>query len=222
MPLSAKYNLEKSSLAVWYISETPEYLLQKLIIDDYIPFKNERRNTHWLAARLALQEVLPFVDFKIIKNLHGKPYLENSDAHISISHSGNLAAAIYNSQNLCGIDLEKFDIRINKIAYKFTSENETNLLIPEFYNSFCCLIWSAKETIFKYSPLPEIDFKNHIELTKIDAQKQFMSFCFKKNNNICLEVNYKIFEVENFIIKETELLTDKLMSEKEHYILTWI
>lgn len=222
MPLIQTFSQQKNKVAVWLIAEQCETLQKILIIDDFLPFKNEKRNTHWLAARIALQEVLPDNSFKIIKNIHGKPYPQNGDGHISITHSVNMAAAVYNSENLCGIDLEKFDSRISKIAYKFSTPKETEMLSGEYFNTLCCLIWSGKETVFKYSPLADIDFKEHIILLKIDTQKSILHFCFKKNDNICLDVNYKFYEADNFTAIETELKDDNSMKNKEHYILTWV
>ncbi|MCC6722142.1 MAG: 4'-phosphopantetheinyl transferase superfamily protein [Bacteroidia bacterium] len=222
MPLIAKYIFDKSTIALWYINETSDELQDKLLIDDFIPYKNSKRNIHWLSARIALQETLPHENFKIIKNIHGKPYLENSEKHISITHSGNMAAAIYNSNDLCGIDLEKYDHRISKIANKFTSESETSLLNKDLYNLFCCIIWSGKETVFKYSPLADIDFKLHIELKNIDINNNILHYCFKKNKEINLAVNYKLFEFKNSVVSETNIKSDKEIQNNEHYILTWI
>ncbi|NUM31839.1 MAG: hypothetical protein HUU47_05890 [Bacteroidetes bacterium] len=222
MPLVSKFIKDKNNVAVWLITEQCETLQKLLVIDNFHPFNNEKRNTHWLAARIALQEVLPNKNFKLIKNIHGKPYTENNKGHVSITHSWSMAAAVFNAEDLCGIDLEKFDHRISKIAYKFSSQIETSLLPADFYNTLCCLIWSGKETVFKYSPLIDIDFKEHIELIKIDTEKCILHFYFKKNDNICLDVNYKFYEVKNANANEIGMINDNLMKEKEHYILTWI
>ncbi len=223
MPLINKQKHSHGIIALWHITEQPEQLQAMLTIDEFLPFKSDRRNRHWLAARIALQEAVGISNSRIIKNHHGKPFLSDEDGHISMTHSGNLAAAIYNSKANCGIDLELFDERINRIAHKFCTEEEKLLIPIDFYNGSLCLIWSAKEAVFKYANLHDIDFKIHIKLLSLDFENQMLEFCFcRVNPNITLKVYFRVFEQQGDKLIETSMLDNSKISNTECYILTWI
>jgi len=223
LPLVNKHIHPSGSITLWYITEMPEQLQKMLTIDEFVPFAIRKRNTHWLAARIALQEAIGKASSKIVKNHHGKPFLADKDGHISISHSGYMAAAIFNTSQSCGIDLELFDERITKIAHKFATDKETLLFAVDSYCACLCLLWSAKETVFKYGSIHQVDFKKQIELMAIDFENQTMRFCFKRvQPELHLTVFYKVFEAKKMDILETPLLNDEMMKLHEHYILTWI
>jgi 4'-phosphopantetheinyl transferase len=210
-------------IALWYINETPEMLQQLINIDEFVPFKNDRRNTHWLSARIALQEAIGKQTSKIIKNKEGKPFLEDEDGHISMSHSGEMSAAIFNTTNSCGIDLELYDERIKRIAYKFTTDVEAEMFPSNFFCSCACLLWSAKESVFKFGSIHEVDFKEQIQMTGIDFENQTMDFLFTRVNPVLqLKVYFRVYEAVDNEIIETPLLPDTEMALGERYILTWI
>ncbi len=223
MPLVNKHKHAHGQIALWYIDEKPEALQALLTIDDFVPFKTERRNTHWLSARIALQEAVGNRSTKVIKNKEGKPFLDDDDGHISITHSGNMSAAMFNSELACGIDLELFDTRIERIAHKFTTSAEATLFSPGFNLACTCLLWSAKESVFKFGSIHEVDFREHIQLTGIDLENQTMNFCFKRvEPALNLKVYFRVYEVVNHQVFETPLLNDTEMQQNERYILTWI
>lgn len=210
-------------IALWYINESPEALQDMLTIDEFVPFKNNRRNTHWLSARLALQEAVGNASSKITKNEQGKPFLRNEDGQISMSHSGEMSAAIFKNTDPCGIDLELFDKRINQIAHKFLTDMETRKFPEGFHSACCCLLWSAKESVFKFGSIHEVDFKKEIELLNIDFESQTINFCFRRvNPALFLKVYFRVYEVIDKEVVETPLLSDNEMLKNEHYILTWL
>lgn len=223
MPLVHKHRHSKGNIALWYIRETPEKLQELLHIDEFVPFKNDRRNTHWLSARIALQEAVGKANKRIVKNREGKPFLEDADGHISMSHSGDMSAAMYNANDPCGIDLEQYDARIRRIAYKFTTPDEEALFTEDGFCACSCLLWSAKESVFKFGSIHEVDFKEQIVLTHIDFENQTMDFIFKRvHPEWFLTVYYRVYEVNEAEVSETPLLSDKDMETGKHYILTWI
>ena len=223
MPLINKHKHPLGIIALWHITETPEQLQAMLTIDEFVPFKYNRRNTHWLAARLALQIAVGNSSSKIIKNHAGKPFLSNEDGHISMSHSGHMAAAIFNTTHSCGIDLELYDERIIKIAHKFSTDAEIALFPVESQITCLCLLWSAKESVFKFGSIHEVEFKTQIILTAIDFENQTMNICFKGlHTERNLKVFFRVYEAINNEVTETPLLRDEEMNTNERYILTWI
>jgi len=223
LPLVNKHKHPTGTIALWHIVETPEILQAKLTIDTFIPFSTVKRNTHWLAARISLQEAVGNASSKLVKNEDGKPFLTDEDGHISITHSGNMAAAIFNAESSCGIDLEYFDHRISRLGYKFTSDAEFAMFPPGYQTACTCLLWSAKESVFKYTPLPEVSFKEQIQLQAMDFENQTLSFLFTRIFPYqTLKIYYRVYEVMGKDVFETPLLSDMDMNTNERYILTWI
>ena len=167
MPLINKHKHPLGIIALWYITETPEQLQAMLTIDEFVPFKTDRRNTHWLAARIALQEAVGNSYSKIIKNNQGKPFLADEDGHISITHSGNMSAAIFNTTNSCGIDLELFDERIRGIAHKFMAEDEAAILPSDYYNACICYFGVLKNRCLNLAPYTKLNLKHRLNLPRL-------------------------------------------------------
>ncbi len=92
----------------------------------------------------------------------GKPVLADLSWDLSLSHSGSLAAAMLGPQPL-GMDTERISQRIHRIRHKFVNEEEEAWLkdSPEA-DLGLHLIWSAKETLFKYYGAGEVDFRKNL------------------------------------------------------------
>ena len=156
-------NLKFGSSCIWKIEEQRSFFLDKLKISDQnIPFINGAREMEWLASRLLALKLDKTVPEAITKDEYGKPHCSSGEKHISISHSKNYAA--YASfVHPIGIDLQIHDARIRKLAKKYTTVEEVNLL-PENLESDIKLhlIWTVKEAVFKLYGRKELPFKTAI------------------------------------------------------------
>jgi 4'-phosphopantetheinyl transferase len=103
---------DQTMLCVWKIEETEAQLLSGLQLkqhelDIVAALSAGKRALHWLSTRLLLRTMLntaDYIDCKIDE--HGKPYLVNSETHISLSHSYDYAAVMISRK-------EKWELILN-------------------------------------------------------------------------------------------------------------
>jgi len=108
-----------------------------------------------------------FKEDELIYNSEGKPLLKNSSKKISISHSTR-RLVIQLSENLVpGIDTEILRNQLIKIKSKFVSNEEHNLYTSDNNLLNLCLIWSAKEAIFKSAGIVGLSFLEQIKIKQI-------------------------------------------------------
>ena len=155
----------KSLVCVWKITETCDELT--LLTKESTNIKNRIKQKEFLASRALVEKMCEVINIKfkgIKKDSNGKPFLINSNHHISISHKFPYVTAIID-QKQCGIDIEKIDEKVKRIKSKFLNKEEEkdtgeNLKkIVEY--------WSIKETVYKINgstiPLKNITIKNKSE-----------------------------------------------------------
>ena len=89
-----------------------------------------------------------------------KPYLDNG--YISISHSADIAAIIYNPDHSVGIDVEKVSPRIQRIATRAFSDEEIAAANGDLEK--LTILWNCKECVFKLANDDGIDFREMINI----------------------------------------------------------
>jgi len=203
MPLFYQHNInETTRLAIWHITEQEDYFLSK------VPLKRDVSHAHkrlqHLAGRYLLRELFP--DFPLAEILIAdtrKPYLADEKYHFSISHFGQYAAAIASRTNRVGVDVEKASPLIEKIRSKFLSPEESQIALGGIEDlghrlRQLTLLWSAKESIFKWYSLGQVNFKEHIRWTDPyfirSGDMGELSFSFCKDGIVPLSVHYKVFD----------------------------
>lgn len=110
----------------------------------------------------------------------GKPYLEGSDSHISISHCHgwiSLAAAPYP----IGIDIEAEDRNALKIINRFASEDEKKLCFDTVQN-WALELWCAKEAVYKLYDFYGLSFKEEIQIQSKEKSQELIVLkgCIKR------------------------------------------
>jgi phosphopantetheinyl transferase len=173
MPLFYQHTINAGTkLGIWLIEETESFFLEK------VPEKKEVTHPHKRLQHLAGRFLLPvlFEDFplkEIVIADTRKPFLENEKYHFSISHCGSYAAAIVSSTSRVGVDIEMVTPKIEMIRQKFLSSAEYELAAGRIelssnpqdqYLELLTLLWSAKESVFKWHGLGKLDFKNNMRL----------------------------------------------------------
>lgn len=91
---------------------------------------------------------IDFLQAEVLFGEHGKPYLNpvHGTLHFNLSHSGNLAAAIF-SDGEAGIDVQKIKEIRHQIGKRFFSQKENQYIgedTEKFYH-----IWALKESYLK-------------------------------------------------------------------------
>jgi len=195
MPLFYQHNInEHTRLAVWHITETEGFFLQKVPLQTEVSHPHKR--LQHLAARYLLEILQPGFPFHLIQIADSKkPLFPNEEFHFSVSHCGDFAAAIVSENELVGIDVELITAKVERIKNKFLSENEMHLL-PVNNAKFLTVCWSAKEAIYKWYGKGQVDFKSNIFIDHFIFQQEegFMKAHFEKQERTDLTVEFKLFE----------------------------
>ncbi len=87
-----------------------------------------------------------------------------------------------------GIDIEIPAKKVEKIKAKFLSEEEIsnfeirNSKFVTHHLAPLTLLWSAKESVFKWYGNGKVDFRQHIQLQKIHEGEETIHCLFSKTN----------------------------------------
>ena len=210
VPLFYQHTINQTTkLGIWKIEEDEKFFLMKVPLQQNITHPHKR--LQHLAGRFLLRYLFPDFPYEeILIADTRKPYLPNEQYHFSISHCGYYAAAIVSSTHRVGIDIEIPTTKIQRIAHKFIHENEKQFLDqltahnspltnqPLTVNSrFLTILWSAKESLFKWYGLGGVDFKENMQLNNV-IQKQndsfILPFVFNKEISVQVNITSKIFD----------------------------
>ena len=155
-------------LGLWKITEDVEFFLSELDLSEnenefLNSFANESRKKHWLAYRILADRMINNNRHNEIKyDENRKPHLKNTEFHISVTHTGNYAAAVISKTTSVGIDIEKITPRILKIKHKFLNENELKFSEKENILEHLYIYWCSKEAMYKLYGKRDIDFRKNI------------------------------------------------------------
>jgi len=199
MPIVFNKNIdEQTILAVWKIEETEAELIAGLQLkqhelDIIATLSNGKRALHWLSTRLLLRTMLNTADYIDCQmDDHGKPYLVNSDTHISLSHSYDYAAVLISKSKQVGVDIELIKMKIKSIKHKFLSNVElAQKQIGDNTNGLY-VAWCAKEAIYKWHGKKGLEFKQHIHIKpfKLKDEGTLQALVELPNGMRELTVNY--------------------------------
>jgi len=187
---------ETTRLGIWKIEETEEFF--KSNVPQHRDVTHPHKRLQHLAGRFLLQYLFPAFPYELIQIADTrKPFLPDEQFHFSISHCGDYAAAIVSNDRRVGIDIEIPTEKISKIMYKFLSAKEHelfHLIQPDKDRiPFATLLWSAKESVFKWYGNGGVDFRREIQL-KIQHEGNETFNCFFSKNSSELNIHYRQFE----------------------------
>ncbi len=181
MPLFiSKTVFESAKLGVWKIEEDKEYFLKQLSLSEderqLVGDMKGRRPIEWLSSRHLVHIMSERSKRAIIlKDEHGKPYIKDSDHHISFSHSHGMAAAIASPDSV-GIDIQFVVPKITRITKKFINNSEwkeIDLFHSSTHLDLFHIIWGAKESLYKAYGIRSLDFKAHMQVSNIEWDGQY-------------------------------------------------
>lgn len=208
MPLFFQQAIDESTrLGVWRITEDESFfagiLLQRSITHPH------KRLQH-LAGRHLLRFLFPNFPLALVQITDtNKPYLNDDMYHFSISHGGDLAAAIVSTDKRVGVDIEKVRDKINRFQHKFVSASEQAILANttltpqqqsgafEFSTQALTLLWCCKEAVFKWYGKGGVDFKEHISVSKIETKREnefLVHAVLLKDEPGTLQLNVRFFD----------------------------
>ncbi len=173
MPLCHKIENEDFTLALWNLSESLRELETQfnnvalnIDIEQVNAFKYEGRKKEWIAVRLLIAELFGQYQ-KISYTDLGKPFIENKDINISISHTVGMVAVIVGKE-MVSVDIERYSDRVLRIENKFMSEIEKSQIDANNKADYLLAYWSAKETLYKKHKTKGLDFKRNLYINSFE------------------------------------------------------
>jgi len=169
MPMQFQQVLDSGiELGLWKIEESELWFMEQLMLsateDAFIASIKGHRRLEWLAGRWAMHVLSGRAERgACLKDEFGKPYLENSDYDISISHSREYIAVMAGPKNV-GVDIQKMVEKITRLAPKFLREVEMKNLNPDTAYEEMHVYWGAKECLYKAYGKKKLDFRAHIAI----------------------------------------------------------
>ena len=190
---------ENSILGLWHVTETREELLGSVNLSSYDTEiykikKSDLRKKEWLACRNLLK-VMSDEKLQIIYDHNGKPYFVDNRFHISMSHSGEYACVYLDRFKPVGIDIQQLKPSLKAGKDFFLNETE-NSWVNCNDNVIMHIIWSVKESVFKFYGIYEIDIKKDIAVYPFESNQKGnieVNILNQKQNNKIL-VNYEVFD----------------------------
>ncbi len=159
----SKISADNFQILVWKIEE-PIAFFETFPASWSTPtIENPIKKLESIAARYCLYQLSPeFESLVLVQNDRNRPYFQNSEWHISLTHSYPYVAAACSPEKRIGIDLEKPGRNIEKIAPRFLCPAE--LAKWKDASNLLTLAWSAKESIYKAVGKPGLSFQKEMEI----------------------------------------------------------
>lgn len=187
-------------MVVWKITENAAELLQILgsqLTDHGLP---QPDRLHWLASRSILSTLFPNQQIDLHKDERNKPELivGGKVYAVSITHSHEYAAVIVCKHHAVAVDLEKIDARIMRVTSKFIRDDET-LKDGEQLELYYTMVWSAKETLYKYYAKKELDFKENLHILPFNLTDKILLGKISKDV-FTLQLPVHVKQIENYVL----------------------
>ncbi len=212
MPIFFQHIIDDDTrLGIWKIEEPESFFASNVPIQQEVHHPHKR--LQHLAGRFLLRFLFPAFPHELIRIADTrKPFLENEEYHFSISHCGDFAAAIVSKSKRVGVDIEIPSEKVVRLKEKFLNANEMawsglsfdklrtgstfpsvssgQAQLPTIDSRLPTLLWSAKESVFKWYGLGNVDFRKHIHLQKQQADSKTIE-CFFGKTDQQLRLNYR-------------------------------
>ena len=163
---------QNTRVGIWRIEEAEEYFLRKLPLKERelseLATLSGRRKLEWLAVRYLIQVMTGWM-YSLVKDSFGKPFLSQSDYHISVSHSGDYTTAII-APCLVGIDIQYITPKLERVAARVMNDVKLKKLSKSNPLEHLHVYWGAKEALYKAYGKRELDFRNHIPIDAFDYE----------------------------------------------------
>ena len=182
MPLHSVQALSPTAvLGLWHLTETPADLWAGLpnaaAYQPLLPATADtKRQAQWLAGRRLAHALFgefttPLPPETVVQNdATGRPWLLGAPAGtvVSLSHSGEWAAAVLAQGGRAGVDIEFIRDKAQRLAGKFLAENEwahaRAAATDSEADTHYTLLWSAKEALYKLAAQRGIIFRQQLLL----------------------------------------------------------
>jgi phosphopantetheinyl transferase (holo-ACP synthase) len=177
MPLLDYYKLDivpDTWLGIWQNNEPVTFFEEKINLYPAelheIAGLKYRKRLEWFSSRYILHLLSEReVRGACLKDEYGKPYLENSEYHISMSHSHELTAVIA-SKAVVGVDIQYKVEKITRIVGRVLSDSELSDLGRIYSLEAIHVYWGAKEAMYKIYGRKEVDFRKELMVNPFEIR----------------------------------------------------
>lgn len=108
-------------------------------------------------------------DFKMERDLFGKPWPVNKSGFVSISHSSNWVAFCFHPNQPMGIDVETTRLQLAKVAPRILHQSELSIHEKSQNRQRTLqLFWGGKEALYKAYGKKNLEFSTQLILSKIE------------------------------------------------------
>ncbi|RYG46227.1 MAG: 4'-phosphopantetheinyl transferase superfamily protein [Chitinophagaceae bacterium] len=176
MPLYREWSSDPFSLAaIWKIDEPESFFTERTGVTSTIA--SEKRRLEHLAGRFLLRHLKEdFPLLSIIPDIHDKPRIPENQYFFSISHSFPYVAAVVSPYVECGIDVQVWHSRMEKLQYKFLSASERILFNSD--TKLLSLAWSAKEAAYKWQGRRGVEFSRDLVIKSLKEENGELRLLF--------------------------------------------
>jgi phosphopantetheinyl transferase len=212
MPLVETVHTNEIYLQIWNISENEAFFIgENAAIDrsQLSLYRHPQARLQWLASRMLLYLYLGKEQYSnLAKNERGKMMLKESDLKVSISHSENLVAVAFSTFQF-GIDIQKFNEKIPRLAAKFIPEQDLNLIKNDSnFDQISHVHWGIKEALFKADEEGSLDYRKNLLLHwnhqyKVDGDS-FKSSIQKNELTTCFDSHYREISTDFLLCSVTK------------------
>lgn len=203
MPLLSLIKDNQSAIAIWKIEEQEDQLLNLLAIHDPVPdtITHPNKRAEVIAGKVTTALLLKEFGQAyegVIKNEHGKPFLKNSNFHLSQSHSFPYVAIIISANENVGIDIEQPKKNLAIVAPRVFSTAELAQTGDNLIK--LCIYWCAKEALIKLYGKKDLKLKEEITIEHFTFQTKgnFIGRISRKGHEKSYALRYLV--QEDFIL----------------------
>jgi 4'-phosphopantetheinyl transferase len=206
MPIQLIENpCSESICAMWHITEDMDFFLHRLNLatcPGFATVHHPAKQVQWLASRLLVKVLVEDYWHQTFEGLyndeHGKPWLQESDCHISISNSNRIATAILHRTRPVGIDIELIKPKIALIASKFLTPYEEHFLGQN--TALLTAAWCFKELVYKIHGIGNISLKDHIAIQPFGLDAVMGKACATLNLATVHHFELKYFQWNGYML----------------------
>lgn len=208
MPLIFKENFKEDCLlGIWEIQESFEELFSEVQLnagekERLFRFRSDARKLEFLSVRILLKALIG-MSGPIVYSDRQKPFLQQSDYRISITHSRKLTAIMLSKTKKVGIDLEFMSHKISKIAHKFINEDEFISSDDEQKKYHLYIHWCAKEALYKLCDKQDINFLTNLTIEPFEPAEYGVISGWVDNKFWHDKFELSYFSINNYIVVYT-------------------
>ncbi len=197
MPLTIReYIKENTWFGIWKIEEADAYFERLLVLApeeiNELSRLKARRRTEWLASRWLIHVLSERpIRGALIKDEYGKPHLQGSTWHISLSHTHGYCAAILSTLSV-GIDIQVPVPKITRIAHKFLSPDEARNISSQRNLEYLHVYWGIKESLYKAHGRRAIDYRTNLAVEAFNLESQRAVAVVNKDEKTAFEARFKV------------------------------